>query len=81
MGQRPRYAAVQDARINPNVEESVGDMVQTVLTMDPLLLDQNTRRLPTATVTLPHQRTAGASDEVSAKIPGEVVICQEIVEV
>ena len=35
----------------------------------------------TATVTLPHQRTAGASDEVSAKIPGEVVICQEIVEV
>mmetsp|Transcript_20596 Transcript_20596/g.34880 ORF Transcript_20596/g.34880 Transcript_20596/m.34880 type:complete len:249 (-) Transcript_20596:225-971(-) len=35
----------------------------------------------TATLSLPNQSTAGASDESSTGVPGEVVICQEIVEV
>eukprot|EP00984_Skeletonema_dohrnii_P026615 scaffold15968_cov70-Skeletonema_dohrnii-CCMP3373.AAC.1 len=35
----------------------------------------------TATLSLPHQSTADASNERSAGIPGEVVICEQIVEV
>jgi len=35
----------------------------------------------TATLSLPNQSTAGASDESSTGVPGEVVICQEIEEV
>ena len=37
MGHRRRDAAVKDAQMEPNVEESVGGMVITVLTMDQLL--------------------------------------------
>ena len=44
--QRSNYAASKDVQINPNVEDYVGGMKQAVLlTMAPLLLDQNTRRL------------------------------------
>ena len=35
----------------------------------------------TATLNLPHQSAGGALDEGRTGVPGEVVICQEIVEV
>jgi hypothetical protein len=47
MEQRKNYAAVMDVQIKSSVEEYAGDMGRTAIhTMNLLLLDQNTTRLP-----------------------------------
>eukprot|EP00984_Skeletonema_dohrnii_P012791 scaffold5219_cov148-Skeletonema_dohrnii-CCMP3373.AAC.9 len=71
-------AAVKDAPSKPLDKESVGSMVQAALfTTRPLLLDQNSRRLPQLQpIELP-----ASVERKSSGVPEEVVICQEIVEV
>eukprot|EP00985_Skeletonema_marinoi_P032345 scaffold39112_cov153-Skeletonema_marinoi.AAC.2 len=94
MEQRSNYAAAKDAQINPNLEECALSMGHRSSTTDatastkPHSLRRSTAfgseyEKTAATLTLPHQSIADASDsdERSIGVHEEVVICQEIVEV